>query len=231
MISTRTFGGIVLGQLVLIAGCSSSGDPNAGGSSTVTGGVVNTGTGGDPGPCGGEAQKCCSTGALCQAGLTCSDEFCLVCGPPPASFMGCTNVAAGQPATATTAPGAMPDDPAKVVDNDICTSWNYGNFGEPAANWQVDLGTVQTLESLTLWPKMTPGDGEVSFRLQFKAAEADAFSDYPSSSGLTLTLHDYHPWQTTFSPPISARYFRVSIVSGPSYAALREVGLYTGCSQ
>jgi hypothetical protein len=133
-------------------------------------------------------------------------------------------------ATGAVSPGAMPDDAHKANDDDICTSWNYGNFGDPNAFWQVDLGSTQTLQSMTLWPKMTPADGDVALKIQYKAADADPFVDYPSGSGLTLTMHDYHPWQTTFDPPISARIFRITIVNTPSYAALREVGLYTGCT-
>jgi hypothetical protein len=78
---------------------------------------------------------------------------------------------------------------------------------------------------------MTPADGEVTFRIQYKSADADAFVDYPSAAGLTMTLHDYHPWQTTFSPPITARFFRITILNTPSFAALREVGLFTQCTQ
>lgn len=125
----------------------------------------------------------------------------------------------------------MPDDPMKVIDNDVCTSWNYGDYGNANSFWQVDLGSAQMLDSLTLWPKMTPADGDVTFHLQYKVADSDAFTEYPSESGLTVTLHDYSPWQTTFTPAITARYFRVTIVNTPSFAALREVGLYTGCTQ
>jgi hypothetical protein len=119
----------------------------------------------------------------------------------------------------------------KVVDNDVCTSWNYGDYGNPNAFWQVDLGSARNLEALTLWPKMTPADGDVTFHIQYKSNDADPFVDYPSGTGLTLTLHDYHPWETMFAPAITARYFRVTIVNTPSFAALREVGLYTGCTQ
>jgi hypothetical protein len=87
------------------------------------------------------------------------------------------------------------------------------------------------LDALTFWPKMTPADGEVTFHIQYKMADGDAFTEYPSASGLTLTLHDYHPWQTTFTPPITARYVRITIVNTPSFAAIREVGLYTACTQ
>jgi hypothetical protein len=123
----------------------------------------------------------------------------------------------------------MPDNAHAVIDGDVCTSWNYGSYGDANAFWQVDLGSPQPLQALTMWPKMTPADGEVIFKIQYKAAEADPFSDYPGAAGLTMTLHDYHPWQTTFSPPITARFFRITIVNGPSFAALREVGLFTGC--
>jgi hypothetical protein len=124
----------------------------------------------------------------------------------------------------------MPDNAHAVIDGDVCTSWNYGSYGDANAFWQVDLGSAQPLEALTLWPKMTPADGDVIFKVQYKAADADPFVDYPSAAGLTMTLHDYHPWQTTFSPPITARFFRITIVNGPSFAALREVGLFTGCT-
>ena len=228
MISTRILGAVALGQLACLGGCSStSSTANAAGSTT---GSTGTTTGGDPGPCGQEAERCCASGALCGAGLTCSDQYCLACGPAPASFMGCTDVATLGAASGATSPDAMPDDPQKAVDNDVCTSWNYGGYGDVNAYWQVDLGSAQMLQALTLWPKMTPADGEVAFRMQYKTTDTDSFADYPSTSGLTLTLHDYHPWQTTFDPPITARYFRITIVNTPSFAALREVGLYTGCT-
>ena len=223
MVSTRILGAWALG--LLLAGCSSTSSNGTATTGTGTGGGVPTG------PCGGEAERCCSSGDLCGAGLTCSDEYCLACGPAPAMLTGCSNVATTGAATGATSPGAPPDDAAKVVDNDVCTSWNYGDYGNPSAFWQVDLGSVQNLESLTLWPKMTPADGDVTFHIQYKANDADPFTDYPSGTGLTLTLHDYHPWETMFTPAIAARYFRVTIVNTPSYAALREVGLYTGCTQ
>jgi F5/8 type C domain-containing protein len=232
MISSRVLGRVVLGQLVCLGGCSSTSSSNNPG--TTTGGTGSTGTrsttGGDPGPCGQEAERCCASGALCGGGLSCSDEYCLACGPAPASFMGCTNVATLGTASGATSPGAMPDDAQKAIDNDVCTSWNYGSYGDANAYWQVDLGSADTLQALTLWPKMTPADGDVAFRVQYKTTDTDSFTDYPSASGLTLTLHDYHPWQTTFDPPITARYFRITIVNTPSFAALREVGLYTGCT-
>ncbi len=218
---------VALGQLFGTLGCgssSSSGPSNANATPSTT-------TGGDPGMCGQEAEKCCSSGALCGSGLTCSDEYCLVCGPPPASFGGCTNVAMAGTATAGNSPGAMPDDPHAVIDGDVCTSWNYGNYGDANAFWQVDLGSPKPLQALTMWPKMTPADGEVVFHIQYKSADADAWTEYPSPEGLTMTLHDYHPWETTFSPPITARFFRITIVNTPSFAALREVGLFSGCAQ
>ncbi len=226
MISTRILGAIVLGHVVCLGACSSN---SSGGGASTTGGSSTTG--GDPATCGKEAEHCCtSSSTLCGGGLTCSDEFCLTCGPPPASLNGCTNVATAGTATGAAFPGTMPDDAHKANDDDICTSWNYGNYGDANASWQVDLGSAQTLQSMTLWPKMTPADGDVALKIQYKAADADPFVDYPSSSGLTLTMHDYHPWQTTFDPPISARIFRITIVNTPSFAALREVALYTGCT-
>ena len=180
--------------------------------------------------CGQEAERCCAAGALCGSGLTCSDEFCLTCGPAPASFAGCTNVATAGTATGSTAPGATPDDAHKAIDDDVCTSWNYGGYVDPNSSWQVDLGSAQTLQALTMWPKMTPADGDVTFHVQYKSADADPFVDYPSPAGLTLTMHDYHPWQTTFEPAITARIIRITFANTPSFPALREVGLYTGCT-
>ena len=146
--------------------------------------------------------------------------------------MGCTNVATAAMATAAvSADAGDPDDPRMAIDDDVCTSWNYGDYGSPSSYWQVDLGSAYPLDGLTVWPKMTPSDGEVSLLVQYKVDEAAAFSAYPSEAGLTLTMHDYQPWQTTFSPPLTARFFRITIARTPSFAALREVGLYTGCSQ
>jgi hypothetical protein len=231
MISNKTFGRVaIVAQLLGIAACGSSGTSNATNPIDNTTGTTGTTTGGDPGPCGHESEKCCSSGALCGAGLTCSDQYCLVCGPPPSSAMGCTDVAMSGTASGGTAPGATPDNAHAANDGDVCTSWNYGSYGDANAFWQVDLGSAQSLQALTMWPKMTPADGDVTFRIQYKAAEADAFVDYPSATGLSMTLHDYHPWQTTFSPPITARFFRITIMNTPSFAALREVGLFTGCT-
>jgi hypothetical protein len=49
---------------------------------------------------------------------------------------------------------SSPDDP--VVDNDIALV-ELRQLGEKP-NWQADLGAVQMLNSLTLWPKMTSSD-------------------------------------------------------------------------
>jgi hypothetical protein len=230
MISTRTFGSIAFVYLICLAGCSgsgSSGDPGGAGVTPTT-----TTTGGNPGACGHAAEVCCASGALCGGGLTCSDQYCLACGPAPmpANLKGCTNVAAQGTATANTAPGTTADDAHAVIDGDVCTPWNYGDYGNANAWWQVDLGSARSLQALTMWPKMTPADGDVLFRIQYKSAEGDAFTDYQSASGITLMLHDYQPWQTTFDPPIMARFFRITIVNTPSFAALREVALYSGCT-
>jgi len=237
MISTRTFGALALGQFIL-AGCGNStpsqGTPGGGtaGATTSTSSTTSTTTGGNPGVCGNQAERCCSSGTLCGPGLTCSDEFCLACGPAPASSMGCVNVATTATATAAVlADAGTPDEPRMALDDDVCTSWNYGDYGSAGAYWQADLGSAYPLDELTVWPKMTPADGEVSLLLQYKVNEADAFTSYPSDAGITLTMHDYHPWQTIFSPALTARFFRITIVKTPSFAALREVGLYTSCPQ
>jgi hypothetical protein len=233
MISTKTLACAALAVfagLLNAAGCGGS-DGSGATSATEKPTTTTTTTGGDPASCGHEAEKCCSSGAPCGTGLTCSDEYCLTCGPAPASLAGCTNVALAGTATAGTTPGATPDDAHAVIDGNVCTSWNYGNYGDPNAFWQVDLGSAQAIQALTIWPKMTPADGSVTFRIQYKSAEADAFADYPNTDGLTMTLHDYHPWQTTFNPPLTARFFRITILGTPSFAALREVGLFTHCTQ
>jgi hypothetical protein len=185
-------------------------------------------------PCGQQGQTCCSSGALCSAGLTCSDEYCLGCGPAPAYFAGCTNVASGSGVVASVGVspgGGPPDDPRPVVDQNVCTSWNYGNYGDENAFWEVDLGQVVRLDALTIWPKMTPADGRVRLSIQHRSSSTDAWASYPTTDGLSLTLHDYQPWETPFDPPLYARFFRITIVDTPSFAALREVGLFTGCNR
>src|SRR4051812_20338074 len=151
MISTRTLGALTFCQL-LLAACGNStmsqGTPPAGQT-----GATGTTTGGDPGQCGNQAEHCCSSGALCGSGLTCSDEFCLACGPAPASSMGCTNVATMATATAAASAAAgAPDDPRTAVDDDVCTSWNYGDYGNAGSYWQADLGSAYPLDGLTVWP-------------------------------------------------------------------------------
>jgi hypothetical protein len=149
--------------------------------------------------------------------------------------VGCTNVVIGGGsvvATAATSPDAgPPDDPKNVIDNDVCTPWNYGSYGNENAYWQVDLGRAYTLDALTIWPKMTPAQGNVRLLIQYKVNEADAFTPYLGADGMVLQLYDYQPWQAAFDPAISARFFRITIVDTPSFAALREVGLYTGCNR
>jgi hypothetical protein len=154
----------------------------------------------------------------------------LQCGAPAAPSKSCTEVAHGAAATAGSFDSSTPDDPAKVVDGDVCTSWNYGSYADANSRWQVDLGRAYSLDAMTLWPKMTPADGTVQFLIEYKAAAADAYTPWPTAGGLALTLHDYSPWQTTFSPAINARYIRITVQGTPSFVALREVALYTGCS-
>jgi hypothetical protein len=139
-------------------------------------------------------------------------------------------VARGATSTAGSFGSDPPDDPQKVVDDDVCTSWNYGSYADAGSFWQVDLGQSYAVSALLLWPKMTPAEGTVQFLIEYKAAAADPYVAWPTSAGIALTLYDYQPWQTTFAPPINARYFRITIQGTPSFAALREVALYAGCS-
>jgi hypothetical protein len=239
MTATKSLGAIALAAGTIV-GCGGNDSAAVAPASTTptTTSTTTTGSGDGgatadnvtPAVCGGQGQHCCATGALCGSGLTCSDEYCLACGAPPAPSKTCTEVAHGAAASAGSFDRGAPDDPSKVVDGNVCTSWNYGSYADANSKWQVDLGRVYTLDALTLWPKMTPADGTVQFLVEYKAAEADAYAPWPTSGGLALTLHDYTPWQTTFSPPISARYFRITVQGTPSFVALREVALYTGCS-
>lgn len=220
MISMKTFGVFA----VCVVGCGSPKATTATGTPTTT----TTGTGGTM-PCGNSAERCCTTGELCAAGLTCSDEFCLACGPAPVSTPECVNVAPDGTASAAISVGDTFVESRFGNDNDICTPWNYNNFGNADSYWQVDLGAEVVLDRMTVWPKMTPSDGQVSLLIQYKVNDADAFIDYPTAGGITLTMYDYQPWQTVFAPALTARFFRITITASPSYAALREVGLYTNC--
>ncbi len=219
MVVYRTLSAVAL-SAIWLWGCTSSNGTKAGDT-----------TGGEPGPCGNVAEPCCMSGTLCSTGLTCSDQYCFTCAPAPAMFGGCTDVVVGGTATSGVDPGGVADDPTKALDDNVCTSWNYGNYGDPNAYWQVDLGASYPIDSLTLWPKMTPAEGGVQFLLQYKVNDADPFSAYPSPDGLFRTLYDYQPWQVAFDPPISMRFFRITFQGTPSFAALREVGLYTGCTR
>src|SRR3954470_773383 len=111
MIRTKAFGAIALSHLIGIAACGNSSNSN----NNAQAGTDTTG--GGTGMCGTEATHCCAAPAqACGGGLTCSDEFCLTCGPAPASFMGCTNVATTGSATAASAEeGGAPDDPHLVI--------------------------------------------------------------------------------------------------------------------
>src|SRR3954469_20314598 len=209
MVSIKVVGAMVLG-MGAIAGCggddsatAAAGGPAGTGGSSVSDPAVIT-----PAVCGGQGQHCCASGTLCNSGLSCSDEYCLRCGPAPGPSAGCTNVARGAATTAGSFGTGPADDPAKVVDDDVCTSWNYGSYADANTRWQVDLGHPTQLEALTLWPKMTPAEGTVQFLVEYKAGEGDAYVAWPTSGGLALTLYDYQPWQSTFSPAITARYFR-----------------------
>jgi hypothetical protein len=221
------------------AGCGNSDTPAARGESRNGGDMSSDAAApqdATPGPCSGEGQLCCNSGSLCAMGLTCSGEYCLRCGPAPAPLPSCTNVAtAGDDGstipTAAFYPGSgPPEDPRRVIDDDVCTSWNYGNYGDPNAFWQVELDRSYAIEALTLWPKMTPATGRVQFLIQHKVNEGDAWTAYPTPDGLAFTLYDYQPWQTTFQPPVTARYVRITIQGTPSFASLREVGLYANCN-
>jgi len=231
----KIVGGMALGMGVIVGcGGDDSAMPAAGGTAGTgaTGGSNGTGPAViTPAICGGQGEHCCASGELCISGLSCSDEYCLKCGPVPLPSAGCTNVARGGATTAGSFGTGPADDPAKVVDGDVCTSWNYGSYADANTRWQVDLGHATELDALSLWPKMTPAEGTVQFLVEYKAAEGDAYTAWPTSGGLALTLYDYKPWQTTFSPAITARYFRITIQGTPSFAALREVALYSGCGQ
>jgi hypothetical protein len=228
MISIKIVGAIALLTGAMV-GCGGSDGPPAGAASGAGGSDVTAVV--TPEVCGAQGQRCCTTGTLCASGLSCSDEYCLRCGAPPAPSSGCTNVARGGATTAGSFGTGAPDDSTKVVDGDVCTSWNYGSYADTGSRWQVDLGRSYDLEALTLWPKMTPAEGTVQFLIEHKAGESDGYVPWPTSGGLALTLYDYKPWQTTFSPAITARYFRITIQGTPSFAALREVALYTSCGQ
>src|SRR3954465_13366282 len=123
MVTIKVVGAVALGMGAIV-GCGGDDSAPSGAASGAVGGAAGTGGSSVTGPavitpvvCGGQAEHCCASGALCNSGLSCSGEYCLRCGPAPGPSAGCTNVAHGAATTAGlfgTGPG---DDPAKVVDD------------------------------------------------------------------------------------------------------------------
>jgi len=187
--------------------------------------------------CGAPKEPCCAQGAICAsdsgATLTCSVDFCLNCSDVPAFAPGCTNVALTGVVTAQRE--VLPDDAAiHANDGNVCTAWSSADYadirdsGVTGTFLQIDLMTSYTLNSMTFWIKSTPNDANVTLKFEY-STDGVTWMPWQSPTGFSRLLHDNDPWITPFEPPITARYFKVTFLSSPSYIAMRELALFS-CS-
>ena len=233
------------GALLGLAACGESGG-------TATAGVVSTDTAADASdarsvvpssekeaaaagaaPCGHQAERCCAEGALCGAGLTCSDEFCLACGPRrlrsldvPMSLRAQSRLPAG-----FTRPEASWVRRTRSSTTTCVPLGITATTATRTRSSRSNLGAVTTLDGVTLWPKMTPADGRVRLSLRYRArpqvlgarTHAGRVGAHPSQE-LCPLASGVRAGALGALLPVS------TIIETPSFAALREVSLYAHCS-
>jgi hypothetical protein len=190
----------------------------------------------EPVPCGAEKEICCNDTTCNEPALACGDHFCLLCGVIPSLSPGCINVARGIEPTALQ---TNPNDPlANATDGNACTAWGTGEFadipesGVEGTWWQLDLGSVRPIDSMTLWMAQTPADAMVRLRIE-SSTDGTAWVPFQNPADFTMLLHANDPWVTAFHDeggrPVALRYLKITILDSPSWISIRELALFS-CS-
>ena len=128
-----------------------------------------------------------------------------------------TNIAAGQPASASSA--NSPYVAANLTDADASTYWECANGAFP--QWaQVDLGQSYSIGKVTLKLPPSTAWGTRSQTLSvLGSTDGSNFSTIVGSAGYTFDPNSGNNTVTITFPPTSARYVRVNITANTGWAA------------
>jgi len=188
----------------------------------------------EPVPCGAEKEICCNDMTCTDSGLTCNDHVCLSCGAAiPSLSPGCVNVARG---ILPTALQTSPNNPlVNATDGTPCTAWGSGDFadipdsGVEGTWWQLDLGSVMPIDSMTLWMAQTPPDIMVRLRIE-SSTDGTTWVPWRNPPDFTMMLHASDPWVTAFhdgqGQPIALRYLKITFLDSASFISIRELALF-----
>jgi hypothetical protein len=186
----------------------------------------------EPVPCGAEKQACCNDTMCSDPSLTCADHFCLVCNalPTPA---GCANVALG---VVPTALQTNPNNPlANATDGNSCTAWGSGDYvniadsGVTGTWFQLDLGSIHTVDSMMLWMEQTPSDLTVRLTIE-TSVDGATWTSFRDPAEFTELLHANDPWVTPFHDAqdhaVALRFLKITFLDSASWISIREISLF-----
>jgi hypothetical protein len=187
----------------------------------------------EPVPCGAEKEVCCNDVSCTDTALTCSDSFCLSCSAIPSLSPGCVDMARG---IVPTALQTSPNNPlVNATDGNACTAWGSGEFADiPDSGvlgtwWQLDLGSVMPIDSMTLWMAQTPPDAMVRLRIE-TSTDGTTWMPWQNPSDFTMLLHANDPWVTAFHDaqgrPVALRHLKITFLESPSWISIRELALF-----
>jgi hypothetical protein len=95
--------------------------------------------------------------------------------------------------------------------------------------WQLDLGSVHVIESMTLWMAQTPADVMVRLRIE-SSTDGSTWAAFRDAGGFTMLLHANDPWVTAFHDAqdqrIALRYFKITFLDSQSWISIRELALF-----
>jgi parallel beta-helix repeat protein len=141
-----------------------------------------------------------------------------------------TNIAAGQPASASSSNGSY--GPANLTDADASTYWESANSSFP--QWaQVDLGQSWTVGKVVLkLPPSTAWNARTETLSVLGSTDGTTFSTLVGSAGRTFDPNANNNTVTIPLPATAARYVRVTITANTGWPAgqLSDFEVFPGTS-
>ena len=175
--------------------------------------------------CGGGTCPACGTNSVCTTNSDCAAGTCNggVCNTTscttPLSFTipGCTDLAAGKPATAS---GAYGGYPIAAANDGVCSSaWNAGGY---SGYWQVDLGSVVPIRGVSVAVVGTPPSTvtvTISVSTDGTTFTNEHVSTVPDPGTITAYAFD-------FGANADARYVRFTLSSPASWVDIFEANVW-----